>query len=382
MQLEVKYKPRIAIDARPLSYGLTGNSRYLFEVLKYLIRKDSHFEYYLYSNKEIHPMFMDFIKDNSVQVPIIKKVPGVLWLNFILPYLLHRDRIDLFWGTLQLLPYFKLPIPEFVNYHDLNFKSAPDTMTRSNFLQHKLLSGKTLQNANTVFCLSKNTKKEIAEYKPEFTKKLKVIYPGVSKKIIKNEEIAIKGKFLFTIGTLEPRKNIATVIESYLLLKKERPNFEYKLVIASRRGWGQESLTQKLLSGELEKDGIIFLESPNDELLNVLYKKSSLFLFPSIHEGFGLPLLEAMLEQKVCIASDIPVFREILDLDSDILVSALDVNEWKNAILTATDRNSVKRRRVWDEKQWTWIATASQIEESFLIEWHKKLDSSVTKNAV
>ncbi|MBP9884790.1 MAG: glycosyltransferase family 4 protein [Leptospiraceae bacterium] len=382
MQLEVKYKPRIAIDARPLSYGLTGNSRYLFEVLKYLIRKDSHFEYYLYSNKEIHPMFMDFIKDNSVQVPIIKKVPGVLWLNFILPYLLHRDRIDLFWGTLQLLPYFKLPIPEFVNYHDLNFKSAPDTMTRSNFLQHRLLSGKTLQNANTVFCLSKNTKKEIAEYKPEFTKKLKVIYPGVSKKIIKNEEIAIKGKFLFTIGTLEPRKNIATVIESYLLLKKERPNFEYKLVIASRRGWGQESLTQKLLSGELEKDGIIFLESPNDELLNVLYKKSSLFLFPSIHEGFGLPLLEAMLEQKVCIASDIPVFREILDLDSDILVSALDVNEWKNAILTATDRNSVKRRRVWDEKQWTWIATASQIEESFLIEWHKKLDSSVTKNAV
>ena len=382
MQLEVKYKPRIAIDARPLSYGLTGNSRYLFEVLKYLIRKDSHFEYYLYSNKEIHPMFMDFIKDNSVQVPIIKKVPGVLWLNFILPYLLHRDRIDLFWGTLQLLPYFKLPIPEFVNYHDLNFKSAPDTMTRSNFLQHRLLSGKTLQNANTVFCLSKNTKKEIAEYKPEFTKKLKVIYPGVSKKIIKNEEIAIKGKFLFTIGTLEPRKNIATVIESYLLLKKERPNFEYKLVIASRRGWGQESLTQKLLSGELEKDGIIFLESPNDELLNVLYKKCSLFLFPSIHEGFGLPLLEAMLEQKVCIASDIPVFREILDLDSDILVSALDVNEWKNAILTATDRNSVKRRRVWDVKQWTWIATASQIEESFLIEWHKKLDSSVTKNAV
>ena len=366
MQLEVKYKPRIAIDARPLSYGLTGNSRYLFEVLKYLIRKDSHFEYYLYSNKEIHPMFMDFIKDNSVQVPIIKKVPGVLWLNFILPYLLHRDRIDLFWGTLQLLPYFKLPIPEFVNYHDLNFKSAPDTMTRSNFLQHKLLSGKTLQNANTVFCLSKNTKKEIAEYKPEFTKKLKVIYPGVSKKIIKNEEIAIKGKFLFTIGTLEPRKNIATVIEAYLLLKKERPNFEYKLVIASRRGWGQESLTQKLLSGELEKDGIIFLESPNDELLNVLYKKCSLFLFPSIHEGFGLPLLEAMLEQKVCIASDIPVFREILDLDSDILVSALDVNEWKNSILTATDRNSVKRRRVWDEKQWTWIATASQIEESFL----------------
>ena len=89
-----------------------------------------------------------------------------------------------------------------------------------------------------------------------------------------------------------------------------------------------------------------------------------------------------MLEQKVCIASDIPVFREILESDSDILVSAREVNEWKSAILKIADRNSVKRRRVWDEKQWTWIATASQIEESFLIEWHKKLDSSVLKNAV
>ncbi len=377
MQLEVKYKPRIAVDARPLSYGLTGNSRYLFEVLKYLIRKDSHFEYYLYSNKEIHPMFMDFIKENNVIIPPIKKFPGVVWLNLILPYLLHRDRIDMFWGTLQLLPYFKMPIPEFVNYHDLNFRSAPETMTRANFIQHKLLSPKTLRNADAIFCLSKNTKKEIAEFKPEYTKKLKVIYPGVSKKVINNQELAIEGKFLFTIGTLEPRKNISTVIEAYLLLKKEKPDFEYKLVIASRRGWGQEELTARLLSGELEKEGIVFLENPNDNLLNVLYQRCSIFLFPSIHEGFGLPLLEAMLEQKVCIASDIPVFREILDLDSDILVKPREVSEWKEGILTITSRNSIKRRRIWDEKQWTWLATASQIEEAFLIEWHKKLGLSV-----
>lgn len=376
MLQEVKYKPRIAVDARPLSYGMTGNSRYLFEVLKLLIHKDSHFEYYLYSNKEIHPIFQDFIKDNSVKVSPIKRFPGIIWLNFILPYLLHKDRIDLFWGTLQLLPFFKLPMPEFVNYHDLNFKSAPETMTRANYLQHKFLSSKTLSNAETVFCLSKNTKKEIADFKPEHTKKLKVVYPGVSKKKVIIEEIAIKGKFLFTIGTLEPRKNISTVVEAYLLLKKERPNFEYKLVIASRKGWGQEGLTEKLLSGELEKEGIVFLENPNDELLTVLYKKCNLFLFPSIHEGFGLPLLEALLEQKICIASDIPVFREILDIDSDFLVKTTkDVNEWKNAIQTITDRHSLKRRRVWDEKQWTWLATASQIEESFLLEWHKSLNS-------
>lgn len=381
MQLDVKYKPRVAVDARPLAYGLTGNSRYLFEALKLLIRKESHFEYYLYSNKEIHPMFMDFLKQNEVYIAPIKKVTGILWLNFILPYMMYNDRIDMFWGTLQLLPIIKLQIPEFVNYHDLNFISAPETMTRANFIQHKLLSGRSLKNADIVFCLSKNTQREIAEFKPEYAKKLKVIYPGVSKKIISNNNLPFSGKYLFTIGTLEPRKNIATVIESYLLARKENPNIAYKLVIASRRGWGQEELTQKLLSGELEKEGIIFIESPSDDLLNSLYQQCSAFLFPSIHEGFGLPLLEALLEQKVCVASDIPVFREILDLDSDILANPRVVEEWTQAILKITKPETIKRKRIWNEKQWTWLATASQIEESFLIEWHKRLSSSVT-NAV
>ncbi len=381
MQLDVKYKPRVAVDARPLAYGLTGNSRYLFEALKLLIRKDSHFEYYLYSNKEIHPMFMDFIKQNEVYVAPIKNVTGVLWLNFILPYMMYNDRIDIFWGTLQLLPFIKLRIPEFVNYHDLNFRSAPETMTKANYIQHKLLSPRSLRNADLVFCLSQNTQREIAEFKPEYTKKLKVIYPGVSKKVITNNTLPFSGKYLFTIGTLEPRKNIATVIEAYLLIKKDFPDFPYKLVIASRRGWGQQELTQKLISGELEKDGVVFVESPSDDLLNTLYQKCSAFLFPSIHEGFGLPLLEALLEQKVCIASDIPVFREILDLDSDILANPRVTEEWKNAILKITEQDPIKRKRKWNEKQWTWLATASQIEESFLIEWHKRLSSSVN-NAV
>ncbi|HMV42404.1 MAG TPA: hypothetical protein PKD50_07715, partial [Leptospiraceae bacterium] len=88
-----------------------------------------------------------------------------------------------------------------------------------------------------------------------------------------------------------------------------------------------------------------------------------------------------LLEQKVCIASDIPVFREILDLDSDILANPRVTEEWKNAILKITEQDPIKRKRKWNEKQWTWLATASQIEESFLIEWHKRLSSSVN-NAV
>ena len=104
----------------------------------------------------------------------------------------------------------------------------------------------------TLYFASRRIQKRNRRIQTGIHKETKSYLPGVSKKIIKNNELAIEGKFLFTIGTLEPRKNISTVIEAYLLIK-EKPNFDYKLVIASRRGWGQEELTARLLSGELEK---------------------------------------------------------------------------------------------------------------------------------
>lgn len=376
---EVKYKPRVAIDARPLSYGLTGNSRYLIEVLEFLVHEKSHFEFYLYSNKKIHPMFEKFIQEKKLKVSI-HNVIGFFWLNFVLPFLIKKDRIDILWGTLQLLPISKISIPMAVNYHDLNFISAPDTMTTSNYFQHKFFSPMTIGKADIIFCLSENTKREISEFKPDALKKLKLVYPGVKKVEFAKIPLAINSPFIFTVGTLEPRKNLDTLVKAYLLLKKDHPEFPLKLVLASRLGWGQEELTNQLKSGQFEKEGIVFFENPEDNTLHTLYQDCSFFAFPSKHEGFGLPLQEALVEQKICIASDIPIFKEILEEDSDILVKPLDVEGWKTALLQLGQRNSFARRRVWDENKWSWRKTASLIEDSLLLLWHKKL--ATVSNAI
>ena len=377
MKKKIKYKPRIAVDARPLSYGLTGNSRYLFESLKYLIREDSRFEYYLYSNKEIHPIFIPFLEEKKVIIKIFP-ITGILWLNIIIPFLIIKDNIDIFWGTLQLLPYFKLKIPGLVNYHDLNFISAPHTMSRANLIQHRFFSPKSIINADQIFCLSKNTQREIAEFNPSVTKKLKLIYPGVMRKPALSKEKLnlfagkIPSPYLFSLGTLEPRKNISTILSAYLQIKSENSNFEYNLVLAGRKGWGEEELTSKLLSGELEKMGIYFFENPEDDFLQYLLQNTVLFLFPSLHEGFGLPILEALIEQKVCIVSDIPIFKEIIEEGIDICVSPKDINSWKDAILKLTKNQiNLKRKKIWDENKWSWILTASNLENSFLLHWHK-----------
>ncbi|HNI24883.1 MAG TPA: glycosyltransferase family 1 protein, partial [Leptospiraceae bacterium] len=235
-----KNKPLIAVDARPLSYGMTGNSRYLAECLEYLKREVAPFEYVLLSNKPIHKTFEPLVGTGFHDI-IIQKSLGVIWLNFTVPRTVKKIQADVFWGTLQLLPVFKLPVPSVVNYHDLNFVSAPETMSRSNRLQHSLLSRFTMKNADKIFCLSENTKNDIKKYRPVTSEKLLTVYPGVKRNSFPDFKVPFENYLLY-VGTIEPRKNAASIINAFLSLKKESPDFPYSLVLAGRKGWGEEEL--------------------------------------------------------------------------------------------------------------------------------------------
>ncbi|MCB1191823.1 MAG: glycosyltransferase family 4 protein [Leptospiraceae bacterium] len=368
-----KLKPRVGIDARPLSYGMTGNSRYLFEVLKVLSRPDSKFDYYLYSNKKIHPMFWDALQTESVTIRIDNKMPGIFWLNVTLPHRVRKDYIDILWGTLQLLPYRKLKIPSVVNYHDLNFVTVPDTMTKFNYHQHKFLSGRTMANADKIFCLSQNTYNEIHNYNPSVKEKLKVVYPGVSLPIVEEDDEFEYDNYILTVSTVEPRKNLSTLISAYIEAKEEELNFPYKLLIAGRVGWGENELINNLKSGFYKPHGIVFVENPSETIISRLYKNCKLFLFPTLHEGFGLPVLEALYNQKVCIVSDIPVLREMLDPEVDMFVPPKNVSDWKEAILKVYKENLWERGKAWDTSLWTWEKTAKEIEDEITFEWKKSV---------
>ncbi|MEM7181353.1 MAG: glycosyltransferase family 1 protein [Spirochaetota bacterium] len=370
-------KIKIGVDARPLSYGITGNSRYLFEALKYLVREDSRYYFTLFCNKPIDSIFQPFLQENAGLLEVVcKRSIGFIWLHLFLPRLLRKHQIELFWGTLQLLPFRKLSIPSIVNYHDLNFISAPQTMARLNYHQHKLFSPRSLQNADRVLCLSENTKNEIINLQADWQEKLEVIYPGVALPEVNHKGTAMKELpelYFFTLGTLEPRKNIQTLINAYLKLKKEKPNLSYSLVIAGRKGWGEGELSERLFSGDLEEQGVYFIENPDEAYLDRLYVHASAFCFPSLHEGFGLPILEALIRQKVCLVSDIPVFREIVDSEIDFLLAAQDVGAWKNALAKLADMQNMQRKPAWDASQWTWNTTARKIES--ILDFYSKKET-------
>ncbi|WP_210410730.1 glycosyltransferase family 4 protein [Leptospira yanagawae] len=358
-------KTKIGIDVRPLAYGITGNSRYLAEVLKVLLPKHKDKEFYFFSNKEIHPVFNELLSSNVRLVIETKPIPGPIYLNFILPKRLKQNGIEVFWATIQMLPIFKLPIPSYVNYHDLNFISAPDTMAKWNYWQHKLLSPITLKNADKIFCLSKNTMEEIVQFRPKFKNKCLVVYPGVSKTKTypSKNQIKFPKDFFLTVGTLEPRKNINRLVDAFLNFKTENPKDKHSLLIMGRKGWGEEGslLYEKLHDPKINSLGIQFIENPNENTLALAFQRCKAFFFPSLHEGFGLPLLEAMLEGKRCVASNIPVFKEILSDKCDVYVPPKDTELWTESFQKMSGPRKERIPR-FPAKLWTWEETTKKIE--------------------
>lgn len=351
---------KIGIDGRPLSYGFTGNSRYLGEALKELIPIRKNDEFHIYSNKPITKEFF-FLKEYPncfLQEPV--GIPGPIWLQLYIPILSKLEKWDLFWGTLQLLPFRKLSCKEIVNYHDLNFLSAPQTMTTWNRIQHKFFSKRTMQNADAILCLSQNTFNEIQNYNPESAPKLVTVYPGAkkanqTKRPNLSQQIQPQN-FFFTIGTVEPRKNFQTLVSAFQKYREE--NGTYFLVIAGRKGWGQEELYEYLHSGNSQKDSIFFIELPSEEELGWLYQNCICFLFPSIHEGFGLPIIEAFQYGKQVFASKIPVFEEILEHPWDKSISTQSVEDWKEALQTYKPSTTPTKRK----RNWTWEETGKAID--------------------
>lgn len=244
---------------------------------------------------------------------------GPLWIHGRVPALLREKKPDLFWGTLAMLPlgYRKRAggVPAIVNFHDLNSVRAPETMPLWKRWQHRVLDHRTLAQAERVICLSETTRSDIQKHMPQIAKdRLRVVYPGAelapANPAQPESPVGTLRDFILCVGTLEPRKNQATLLEGYLQARQISKNELPALVFVGRRGW-DGALVRRLTSGELEKEDVYFLENAKDGELRWCYQNASCVALPSLHEGFGLPVIEAHQLGRPTILADIPIFREV-----------------------------------------------------------------------
>ncbi|EQA70365.1 glycosyltransferase, group 1 family protein [Leptospira noguchii serovar Panama str. CZ214] len=336
-------KIKIGVDARPFSTSVSGVGKMIHSALLDL-GNDSSFEFYLFSHKDLHPSY-----SNLLNLPGIRFIKGEgffskkggLYFAIALPLQLRKIKLDLFWGTQQVLPPFlSKKTATVLTYNDIVAYRFPDTMRTIARIQQKFYLSRSIKRADKLLPISESTRNEIAKFFHIPLEKMQVVYPGIElsefKSLFKEkpgERVdLLPKKFFLSVSTIEPRKNYRFLYNSYIEYSKNiKYNQRFSWVIGGKAGWEDPAFIETLRSSESKAAGIIWIESPTNVELAHMYKKCSLFLFSSLYEGFGIPLLEALSLEKPAIVTDLSVFREIGG--NKIRYLELEENLWTSALL-------------------------------------------------
>lgn len=329
---------KVGIDARLISK--TGVGRYIKNLLYYL-KDNVDFQYYIYLLDE------DFAKIDFAYKNFTLRKVNCKWhtLREQIQFLkkLNSDNLDLMHFT-----YFSYPLfynKKFViTIHDLTpyfYKTGKATTKNVVVYQikhffYKILIKNAVRNARSIITPSQSVKSEIINiFSNQYTDKIQVIYEGPDKDLIKaggNEKLKKDFSFPFFIyvGNFYPHKNVENLVKAFSTIKNH-----IKLILIGPSDFFSKHLLQ-LINQLKQNDKIILYNNPTNQDLVFFYKNARALIHPSLSEGFGLPLIEAAYFNCPIIASDIPVFNEILG-DKFLKFNPKDVSDIKDKIVKQID---------------------------------------------
>lgn len=274
-----------------------------------------------------------------------------LWSQIFLPfYLFFNKNIDLFFAPAHYAPRF-LNIPLILTIHDLSYFYFPHEFLKSDLYKLKNWTAYSINKAKAIIAVSKRTKKDISRFYSNKEEITKVIYNGFEKNIpdINSttpnlEKFGISKKnYILYVGTLQPRKNIVRLIRAFKLITQK--NINLKLVIAGKKGWLFDSIYKEIKILNIENK-VVFTDYVSDADLVALYKNAVCFVMPSLYEGFGIPILEAMSYDLPVVSSNSSSLPEI-GADSCLYFDPLDENDMAQKIQTVlSDTNLQKNLRL------------------------------------
>lgn len=360
----------VGVDLRGLVGTPTGIG---FYTLSMLVALGSDSDLRLVGLSHRPPEHADELLAHGVEIEVQRAVSGVVWQQTVLPRRLAAGDLDLLWSPLLTLP-LRLPVPAVTTVHDLTPLLHPETHRLKVRWSILPFLGRSLARAAAVVTDSEATARDLRRYYPECAERLEVIYPGVdpifhpgtrSEIDQVREELGTPDGYLLYSGTLEPRKNLELLLDAWEAARTAEPN-TLPLLLTGPAGWSGRGFFHRLEG--LRADGVRWLgRLPRQRLVEVV-RAARWFVYPSIAEGFGLPVAEAMASGVPPIVSDTSSLPEIVG-DAGLTIDPRDPTDLAG-VLAALPRRAEDERRLGElarerAARFSWPDAAARLERVF-----------------
>ncbi|NCU41251.1 MAG: glycosyltransferase family 1 protein [Candidatus Moranbacteria bacterium] len=349
----------IGIDIRNIGKKRTGDETVFFHLASILPKIDTKNTYYLLieNRSEEESSFLRKLLGVENKKNVFIEMCGLgnkfIWNSFSLPIASRRLRLDIY-HTQYIVPFFMPSYTKIVTHiHDISFARLPYYIAFKDLFFLKILIPMSLRNADKIIAVSEFTREEIITYYKTHPSKISVIPNGVGKNFLslefsqkKSDDIrkkyGIPKEYFLHIGTLQPRKNIPFLLESFVLFHKRYPSIQ--LVLTGGRNFSHydKKIDEIIEKYHLEND-VLFLDYVEDNDLIPLIDIAQCVLSVSMYEGFGLPILESMARGVPVICSDISAYKEVSG-EGCLRVSLGDIATLSDSLYSVVTDKDLRKR--------------------------------------
>lgn len=327
------------------NYRQAGLSRHIFELVRHLPGADSEAQFTAFVGNKPLPrgyvgQFGGQLVFSPSRLPTDRAPVRILWEQTALPVAAARARLDLLHCLVNARP-FVCGCPVVVTLHDLIFLRYPERFHPAKRVYLEIMTRWSARHAAHLIAVSDATRDDAIELLGVHPQNITTIYNGAGEQFQKlpadevelfRRQKGVEGRTILYVGTLEPRKNLPTLLHAFHRLAQDERFGDTTLIIGGSKGWYYDEIFSTARELGLAESGRVrFLGRVPEEELPLWYNAASVFAYPSLYEGFGLPAAEAMRCGTLVVVSNTSSMPEVVG-DAGIAISPLDADAWADGI--------------------------------------------------
>lgn len=374
----------IAIDIRLIGKGRTGDEAVFRSLTQEIISLDKENRYLLLTDEtergslaalhhELH-----VVGRENIEIISLRGKNRFMWNLFAVPFFLLKRRVDVF-HTQYILPiYIPSRTRVVVHIHDVSFCALPWLVGWKDRIMLRFFIPRSLKRANAIIVPSQFTADEISRYFKSVQSTKIVVIPNACSEVFMHEasqeevlkarqQYRLPDRYMIVVGTLQPRKNLPFLIRAFADVRRQDPTLS--LVLTGNRSAHHFDLEIDRVIAELDLgQHVIFPGYVSEQDLPAVMKGAFVYVFPSLYEGFGIPLLEAMSQGVPIASSDIPCLREVAH-DAALYFDPSRVDKCAEILYTLTVNLDQRKRLIEAGKirfgQFSWTKSAQLLADVY-----------------